>query len=66
MGVRLNPDELSEFLEKSHIGILTTLRRDGFPVTLPTYFVAHEGRIYCATPTKTKNMARIQIDPRAS
>lgn len=66
MGVRLSPDELSEFLEKSHTGILTTLRRDGFPVTLPTYFVTYEGRIYCATPTKTKKMARIQNDPRAS
>jgi len=66
MGVRLDPDEVNRFLEKSHTGILTTLRRDGFPVTLPTFFVAHEGRIYCQTPTKAKKMARIRHDPRAS
>ena len=66
MGVRLNADEMSEFLEEGHTGILTTLRRDGFPVALPTWFVAHGGRIYCASPTRTKKMARIQNDPRAS
>ena len=66
MGIQLNADEISEFLEKGHTGILTTLRRDGFPVTLPTFFVAHEGRIYISTPAQTKKMARIQNDPRAS
>ena len=66
MGVRLNADEVNKFIEKGHTGILTTLRRDGFPVALPTWFVADEGRIYCASPTKTKKMARIQHDPRAS
>ena len=66
MGIQLNPDEMNEFLEKGHTGILTTLRRDGFPVTLPTFFVAHEGRIYFASPSKTKKMARIKHDPRAS
>ena len=66
MGVRLSADEINEFLEKGHTGILTTLRRDGFPVTLPTFFVAHEGRIYFSTPVQTKKMARIKNDPRAS
>ena len=66
MGIQLKADEISEFLEKGHTGIVTTLRRDGFPVTLPTFIVAHEGRIYFATPAQTKKMARIQNDPRAS
>ncbi len=42
MGVRLNADEMRNFLEKAHTAILTTLRRDGFPVALPTWFVTHE------------------------
>lgn len=66
MGVKLNSEEITEYLEKGHTGIVTTLRRDGFPVTLPTYYIAHEGLIYFATPVQTKKMARIKNDPRAS
>ena len=66
MGVRLNADEVSSFLEQAHTAILTTLRRDGFPVALPTWFVTHEGRIYFASAAKTKKMARIWHDSRAS
>jgi len=66
MGVELAADEISDFLEKGHTGILTTLRRDGFPVTLPTFYVWHEGSIYFSTPVQTKKIARIKNDPRAS
>lgn len=66
MGVRLNQEEMSEFLKKGHNGILTTLRRDGFPVTLPVFFVLHDERIYFSTPVQTKKVARIRNDPRAS
>lgn len=66
MGVSLEPEELRAFLETSHTGILTTLRRDGFPVSLPTWFAWLDGRIYLNTPSKTKKLARIRHDPRAS
>ena len=65
MGIRLDEDEIRDFLEKGHTGILTTLLRDGFPVSLPTWFVADGGRLYLNTPAKTKKLARIRNDPRA-
>lgn len=66
MGIRLDASEIDAHLAQGHTGILTTLRRDGFPVSLPTWYVADEGRIYLNTPSKAKKLARIRNDPRAS
>jgi nitroimidazol reductase NimA-like FMN-containing flavoprotein (pyridoxamine 5'-phosphate oxidase superfamily) len=66
MGITLDRTEIQQFLEAGHTGILTTLRRDGFPVSLPTWFVAVDDRIYFSTPSRTKKLARIRHDPRAS
>ena len=39
MSVRLSDEEAWAELAAAHTGIFTTLRRDGRPVTLPTWFV---------------------------
>ena len=64
MGVRLSDDEVWQVLEDAHTGILTTLRRDGRPVSLPMWFVAIERAIYLRTPARSKKMARVRRDPR--
>jgi hypothetical protein len=66
MGIRLSPDEAWEALEGAHTGILTTLRRDGMPVTLPMWFVALDRTICFSAPSRTKKVARLHHDPRAS
>lgn len=66
MGIRLTDDEAWAFLAESHTGILTTLRRDGSPVTLPVWHVVDDHAIYVGTPEKTKKVARIRHDERAS
>lgn len=53
-------------LEDSHTGILTTLRADGSPITLPIWFVALDRTICFYTPIRTKKIARIRNDPRSS
>ena len=40
MSVRLDNDEVWAFVSTAHTGIFTSLRRDGFPVPVPTWFVA--------------------------
>ena len=42
MSVRLSEDEAWSVIEGSHTGIITTLRADGSPVTLPMWFVVIE------------------------
>jgi PPOX class probable F420-dependent enzyme len=66
MSIRLSPDEAWGVLEGSHTGILTTLRADGTPATLPVWFVVLDRTICFATPSRTKKVARIRRDSRAS
>ena len=65
MGVRMSEDEAWEFLERGHTAILTTLRRDGWPVSLPLWYVVEDRAIYAATPERSKKVARIRHDDRA-
>jgi PPOX class probable F420-dependent enzyme len=66
MGVRLSEEEAWEFVTQSRTGILTTLRSDGYPVSLPIWFVVLDGAVYTRTPAKAKKVARVRNDPRAS
>jgi PPOX class probable F420-dependent enzyme len=66
VGIRLTQDEAWDVLNEAHTGILTTLRADGAPVTLPVWFVALDRTICFRTPSQAKKVARIRRDPRAS
>ena len=66
MSVRLSEEEAWEMLGSSHTGILTTLRRDGFPVTLPVWFVTEDRTVLVAGPGLTKKFSRVRHDGRAS
>jgi PPOX class probable F420-dependent enzyme len=64
--LRLTADEAWEFLAAAHTGILTTLRRDGWPVTLPVWFVALDRTVCFAAPSRTRKVARLRHDSRAA
>ena len=64
--IRLSEDEAWDVLDKSHTGILTTLRRDGTPVSLPVWYVVDERTIVVRTPPRTKKVARVKRDARAA
>ena len=66
MGVRLSDDEAWAELESAHTGILTTLRRDGRPVSVPVWFAAVDRYIYVRTPGKTRKVEHVRNDPRAT
>jgi len=65
MGVRMTDEEAWTFLERGHTAILTTLRRDGWPVSLPLWYVVTGEVIHVATPTRSKKITRITNDDRA-
>jgi PPOX class probable F420-dependent enzyme len=65
-GIRLSIDEAWDTIEEAHTGILTTLRGDGVPISLPVWFVVLDRRIYVSGPAHTKKFARIARDPRVS
>jgi len=64
--IRLSPSEAWQVIEGSHTGILTTLRRDGMPVSLPVWFVALDRRVYVSGPAHTMKFARIRRDARVA
>ena len=66
MGISMSDDEAWDFIEKGHTGILTTLRRDGWPVALPLWFAVHDRRIYLGTPSQSMKLKRISHDDRGS
>jgi PPOX class probable F420-dependent enzyme len=63
---RLNKDEAWAVLATAHTGILTTLKADGTPISLPMWFVALDERIYVITPAGTKKVGRVTRNPRVS
>jgi nitroimidazol reductase NimA-like FMN-containing flavoprotein (pyridoxamine 5'-phosphate oxidase superfamily) len=65
-GVRLSADEAWDTIEQSHTGILTTLRHDGMPISLPVWFVTLDREIYVTTPGTAKKLTRIRRDARAA
>ena len=66
MSVRLSPEEAWTFLEKGHTGILTSLRRDGWPISLPVWYVALDRKIYVSGPARSKKFGRMRRDPRVA
>ncbi len=65
MGIQLSDAEAWEFLARSHTGILTTLRQDGVPISLPLWFASFDGGVYFVTPARSKKVGRVRRDSRA-
>jgi PPOX class probable F420-dependent enzyme len=63
---RLTTEEAWTVLAEAHTGILTTLKGDGTPISLPMWFVALDERIYVVTPARSKKVGRVTRDPRVS
>ncbi|MGA4538707.1 pyridoxamine 5'-phosphate oxidase family protein [Uniformispora flossi] len=66
MGVALSDDEAWEVLAAAHTGILTTMRADGFPVTLPVWFAVRDREILVAGPAATHKFTRVRKDDKVA
>jgi nitroimidazol reductase NimA-like FMN-containing flavoprotein (pyridoxamine 5'-phosphate oxidase superfamily) len=62
--IRLSRDEAWQELTSAHTGILTSLKADGTPITLPIWFVVLGERIYFSAPARTKKIARLRRNAR--
>jgi len=66
MSVRMTPAERDEFLDAAYTGVLTTLRKDGSPVSLPMWFVLIDRDVHIRTRSSASKVGRIARDGRAS
>lgn len=64
MSVRLSREEAWSRIASAHTGIVTTLRRDGMPISTPMWFCVVDGAVYFRTPAGAKKAARLRNDPR--
>lgn len=56
--VRMDDDELWEFIRDSHTGIFTTLKSDSSPIALPVWFALLDRTIYIQT--RGKKLLRVK------
>jgi PPOX class probable F420-dependent enzyme len=66
MSVRLSDDDAWARIEHAHTGILTTLRKDGYPAAVPIWFVTLGRSIYFRTPSRSAKVAHVRRDERAT
>ena len=58
--------ERDEFLAVPRLGMLTTLREDGMPVTVPVWFEWDGAAVRVFSSADSGKLTRIRRDPRAS
>lgn len=66
MSVALAEAEAWDLVAGAHTGILATTRADGHPVPIPVWFVVLDRAIYVRALSKTRKVAHIRRDRRAS
>ncbi len=66
MGVRLSEDEAWAFLEAGHTGILTSMKRDGFPIALPVWYAVIDRHVFVAGPGTSRKFARVRNNGKVS
>ena len=66
VSVRLTEAEALEFVESEHTGILSTLRADGSPASVPLWFVVIDGTVCLRTLRSSAKAKHVRRDPRVS
>ena len=60
------PDDLRELLSKANPAVIATLREDGQPVTVPTWYLLDGDRIFVNMDASRKRVEHLRNDPRVS
>ncbi|MEI8001474.1 MAG: pyridoxamine 5'-phosphate oxidase family protein [Actinomycetes bacterium] len=64
MSVRMDRDEAWKRIAASHTGIITSLRADGFPISVPMWFCVVDGAVHFSTRRESVKVRRLRRDPR--
>jgi len=64
--MKMSEHEIDEFLATTRLGMLTTLRDDGSPVTVPVWFEWDGEVVRVFTSLASPKLRRITHDPRAT
>ena len=62
----MKPDVLEEFLQQPHVGVISTLRQDGMPYTVPIWWLWKDGKVWITGTYSRLWCQQLLKDPRAS
>ena len=60
------PDRIRELLGKPNPAVIATVRADGHPVTVPTWYLLDGERIFVNMDAGRKRLEHLRADPRVS
>jgi nitroimidazol reductase NimA-like FMN-containing flavoprotein (pyridoxamine 5'-phosphate oxidase superfamily) len=60
----MDRDEAWDRIAAAHTGIVTSLRRDGTPISTPMWFCVVDGAVHFRTPATSKKAVRLRHDAR--
>jgi len=60
----MDRDEAWARIAAAHTGIVTSLRRDGMPISTPMWFCVVDGAVHFRTPTRSKKAKRLGRNPQ--
>lgn len=60
------PDDLRALLAKPNPAVIATLRADGQPVTVPTWYLLEDERIFVNMDATRRRVEHLRRDPRVS
>ena len=63
---RMKPDVLAEFLRQPHVGVISTVRQDGMPYTVPIWWLWKDGAVWITGTYSRVWCQQLLKDPRAS
>ena len=60
------PEEIAAFLARANHATISTVRRDGQPVSVPTWYLFEDGRVVVNMDARRTRLAHLRHDPRVS
>jgi PPOX class probable F420-dependent enzyme len=60
------PDEVTSLLEKPYLAVIASVRSDGQPVSVPTWFLLEDGRVLVNMDEGRKRLEYLRNEPRVS
>ncbi len=63
---RMQNDTAAEFLQQPHIGVISTLRKNGMPYTVPIWWLHEQGSFWITGTTNRVWCKQLKLDTRCS
>jgi PPOX class probable F420-dependent enzyme len=64
--IQLDPEAQRELIESERIVVVSTLGRDGWPHSMPLWYVPRDGEIWIYTYAKSQKVRNLERDRRAT